>query len=186
MRGLAGCDRGPVTRHPPELAAHHSADELEATGCPPLPPISGFVGRDDGALLFDRITPYRATGTNLYYLQQLLSYAQQDQDATALRTVEEILDDLVCLSLPVARIWGFNDSPNDTSAIRHNPQEGFREADCAGWTRRCSRPSAAASASSSRWSTTGASMAACPRTPPGRRRRRAFRWRTTISSPAHQ
>jgi mannan endo-1,4-beta-mannosidase len=123
----AACDRLPRPA-PPELAAHHPADELEATGCPPLPPISGFVGRDDGALMFDLITPYRATGTNLYYLQQLLSYAQQDQDATALRTVQEILDDLVCLSLPVARIWGFNDSPRDTSAIRHNPDEGFREA----------------------------------------------------------
>jgi mannan endo-1,4-beta-mannosidase len=86
------------------------------------------VGRGDGALLFDLITPYRATGTNLYYLQQLLSYAQQNQDASALRTVHEILDDLVCLSLPVARIWGFNDSPRDTSAIRRNPDEGFREA----------------------------------------------------------
>jgi mannan endo-1,4-beta-mannosidase len=112
------------------LSAPHPADrseELEATGCPPLPPISGFVGRDDGALLYDLIAPYRATGTNLYYLQQLLSYAQQDQDATALRTVSEVLDDLVCLSLPVARIWGFNDSPRDTSAIRHSPEEGFRE-----------------------------------------------------------
>jgi len=121
-----GCNRPPPPP-PPELAAHHPADELEATGCPPLPPISGFVGRNDGALLFDLITPYRATGTNLYYLQQLLSYAQQDQDATALRTVHEILDDLVCLSLPVARIWGFNDSAHDSSAIRRNPDEGFRE-----------------------------------------------------------
>jgi mannan endo-1,4-beta-mannosidase len=85
------------------------------------------VGRHDGALLYDRIAPYRATGTNLYYLQQLLSYAQQNQDATALRAVYEVLDDLVCLSLPVARIWGFNDSPRDTSAIRHSPGEGFRE-----------------------------------------------------------
>jgi len=32
----------------------------------------------------------------------------------------------VCLSLPVARIWGFNDS-KDTSSIRWSPEEGFRE-----------------------------------------------------------
>ena len=38
-----------------------------------------------------------------------------------------MLDDLVCLSLPVARIWGFNDS-KDTSSIRRSPEEGFREA----------------------------------------------------------
>ena len=40
------------------------------TGCPPLPPISGFIGREDAALLIDKITPFRATGTNLYFLQQ--------------------------------------------------------------------------------------------------------------------
>jgi mannan endo-1,4-beta-mannosidase len=84
------------------------------------------VGRDDGALLYDLIAPYRGTGTNLYYLQQLLSYAQQDQDPEALGAVREVLDDLVCLSLPVARIWGFNDT-NDASAIRRSPAEGFRE-----------------------------------------------------------
>ena len=76
------------------------------TGCPPLPPISGFVGRADGALLLNGITPYRATGTNLYYLQQLLSYAQQEQDPLALEAVREVMDNMVCLSLPVARIWG--------------------------------------------------------------------------------
>jgi endo-1,4-beta-mannosidase len=40
--------------------------------------------------------------------------------------VREVLDDLVCLSLPVARIWGFNDS-KDGSSIRRSPEEGFRE-----------------------------------------------------------
>jgi len=40
--------------------------------------------------------------------------------------VHEVLDDLVCLSLPVARIWGFNDS-KDKSSIRRSPAEGFRE-----------------------------------------------------------
>jgi mannan endo-1,4-beta-mannosidase len=125
---LSGC--GDETAAPPSAAPapalEHHAGELEDTGCAPLPPISGFVGRDDGALLLDRVSPYRATGTNLYYLQQLLSYAQQDQDRDALRAVREVLDDLVCLSLPVARIWGFNDS-KDASSIRRSPEEGFRE-----------------------------------------------------------
>jgi mannan endo-1,4-beta-mannosidase len=127
---LAGCGgvEGPAAPAAPEpvAPAHRSGDELEDTGCAPLPPISGFVGREDGALLIDRVSPYRATGTNLYYLQQLLSYAQQDQDRDATRAVREVLDDLVCLSLPVARIWGFNDSA-DKSAIRVSPEEGFRE-----------------------------------------------------------
>ena len=108
----------------PPRRAH--TGELEDTGCPPLPPISGFVGRDDSALLFDRVSPFRATGTNLYYLQQLLSYAQRGDDPSA-GVVREVLDDLVCLSLPVARIWGFNDAPTDSSSIRHNPGDGFRE-----------------------------------------------------------
>ena len=124
---LGGCDLAP---HPAPAApaprrVHHT-DELEDTGCPPLPPISGFVERDDGELLLDLITPFRSTGTNLYYLQQLLSYAQQNGDEEALGAVHEVLDDLVCLSLPVARIWGFNDT-RDSTAIRRSPEEGFRE-----------------------------------------------------------
>jgi mannan endo-1,4-beta-mannosidase len=118
-----GCE---AERPPQDEIAPTHADELTDTGCPPLPPISGFLGRDDGALLLDQLTPFRSTGTNLYYLQQLLSYAQQDHDPQALAAVREVLDDLVCLSLPVARIWGFNDS-KDLSSIRRSPEEGFRE-----------------------------------------------------------
>ena len=123
---LAACDAAPPAPAAPAVPSTDHANELAETGCAPLPPISGFVGRQDGALLFDGFAAYRATGTNLYYLQQLLSYAQQDQDKDALRTVGEVLDDLVCLSLPVARIWGFNDS-KDLSSIRFSPEEGFRE-----------------------------------------------------------
>jgi mannan endo-1,4-beta-mannosidase len=119
----SGCEDEPEGPPPP---LSMNADELLDTGCPPLPPISGFVEREDGVLLLDKVTPFRSTGTNLYYLQQLLSYAQQDHDPQALDAVREVLDDLVCLSLPVARIWGFNDT-KDTSSIRHSPEEGFRE-----------------------------------------------------------
>jgi mannan endo-1,4-beta-mannosidase len=120
----AGCLGG--AEPPPEPPRPEAAEELTDTGCPPLPPIAGFIGRGDGTLLQDAVMPYRSTGTNLYYLQQLLSYAQQDQDPQALQAVREVLDDLVCLSLPVARIWGFNDS-KDASSIRRSPEEGFRE-----------------------------------------------------------
>ena len=113
-----GCGDGEAPAgEPAPQATSARADELVNTGCPPLPPISGFVGRAEGSLLLNGITAYRATGTNLYYLQQLLSYAQQEQDPQALEAVREVLDDLVCLSLPVARIWGFNDS-RDSSSIR--------------------------------------------------------------------
>ena len=121
--GGAGCEDEPPPPAPPNAV---EIDESAITGCPPLPPISGFVGRGDAALLLDSVTPWRSTGTNLYYLQQLLSYAQQDQDPMAMHAVSEVLDDLVCLSLPVARIWGFNDS-KDSSSIRRSPKEGFRE-----------------------------------------------------------
>ncbi|HVZ74087.1 MAG TPA: hypothetical protein VHJ20_17030 [Polyangia bacterium] len=123
----AACEpKAPPPAPPPPSLVLQNVLELEDTGCPPLPPISSFVGREDGALLLDRAFAYRATGTNLYYLQQLLSYAQQDRDREALHAVGEVLDDLVCLSLPVARIWGFNDS-KDSSSIRPSPREGFRE-----------------------------------------------------------
>jgi mannan endo-1,4-beta-mannosidase len=128
LAGALGCggEAPPPPNAPTDPVVAHHAEELEDTGCAPLAPISGFIGRDDGALLIDGVTPYRATGTNLYYMQQLLSYAQQDQDRDALRAIGEVLDDLVCLSLPVARIWGFNDS-KDLSSIRFSPEEGFRE-----------------------------------------------------------
>ena len=81
-----------------------------STDCPPLPPIAGFIQRDEDQLVTSSFTPYRATGTNLYYLQQLLAYAQQDGDDRIFTAVGEVLDDLVCLSLPIARIWAFNDT----------------------------------------------------------------------------
>jgi mannan endo-1,4-beta-mannosidase len=122
---FAACEReAPL---PPAPPAPTFVTELDDTGCLPLPPISSFVGRQDGQLLLDRAFAYRGTGTNLYYLQQLLSYAQQDQDPSALRAVGEVLDDVVCLSLPVVRMWGFNDASKDASSIRWSPREGFRE-----------------------------------------------------------
>ena len=120
----AGCDdEPPAAPSRPTPSRSTRARTPAARRCRRSPASSGA---SDGALLLDSVTPYRATGTNLYYLQQLLSYAQQDQDPQALQAVGEVLDDLVCLSLPVARIWGFNDS-KDTSSIRRSPEEGFRE-----------------------------------------------------------
>ena len=77
---VGGCNDEPPEIEPPNPV---EIDESANAGCPPLPQISGFVGRGDAALLLDSVTPWRATGTNLYYLQQLLSYAQQDQDPHA-------------------------------------------------------------------------------------------------------
>lgn len=113
------------------------AGDLESgSGCPPLPPIVGFISRGDASLMTDGLSPFRATGSNLYYLQQLLTYAQQDSDTKLAAAVGEVLDDLVCLSLPVARVWGFNDTA-DRSAIRRGPdafqESGLRGLDQAIW-----------------------------------------------------
>jgi mannan endo-1,4-beta-mannosidase len=127
--GCEGCGRGQRSddNSQPGAAASLVAADLEsASGCPPLPPISGFVSRGDATLLTEGFSPFRGTGANLYYLQQLLSYAQQDGDGKLAAAVGEVLDDLVCLSLPVARIWGFNDT-FDRSSIRKGPHD-FREA----------------------------------------------------------
>jgi mannan endo-1,4-beta-mannosidase len=117
---------GPACRRrAPEPDRISITESIPATGCPPLPPIAGFIGLREGALVTEWLTPYRATGSNVYYLQQLFTYAQQDGDAKLSNAVTEVLDDLVCLSLPVARLWGFNDG-SDRSTIRNGPHD-FRE-----------------------------------------------------------
>ena len=130
MVAIADCGRA---RHgdddptsPTTSVASESGLYASGSGCPPLPPISGFIGRGDAALLTEGLSPFRGTGSNLYYLQQLLTYAQQDDDPKLAGAVGEVLDDLVCLSLPVARIGGFNDS-QDRSSIRKGPHD-FQEA----------------------------------------------------------
>lgn len=119
------------------LAISVAGGDLESTpGCPPLPPISGFIRRGDATLFTEGMSAYRATGSNLYYLQQLLTYAQQDEDTKLAAAVGEVLEDMVCLSLPVARIWGFNDTA-DRSSIRNGPDDyresGLRGLDQAIW-----------------------------------------------------
>src|SRR3569832_2587107 len=104
----------------PEPDRSSVTESIPATGCPPLPPIAGFISLREGALMTEWLPPYRATGSNVYYLQQLFTYAQQDHDAKLSNAVTEVLDDLVCLSLPVARLWAFNDG-SDRSTIRNGP-----------------------------------------------------------------
>jgi hypothetical protein len=127
--------------HAPAVSV--AGGDLESTpGCPPLPPISGFIRREDDGLFTDGFSAFRGTGTNLYYLQQLLTYAHQDDDAKLGAAVGEVLDDMVCLSLPVARIWGFNDG-SDRSTIRNGPadfrESGLRGLDQAIWEATVSR-----------------------------------------------
>ena len=122
--GVTGCASPPDSPAEPERV--DTTDWPTLAGCPPLPPIVGFIERNDGSLLTSALVPFRGTGSNVYYLQQLFAYAQQDGDPTLASSVADVLDDLVCLSLPVARLWGFNES-NDRSAIRRGPHD-YREA----------------------------------------------------------
>jgi len=121
---------------PPEPDRVDITDWPTLAGCPPLPPIAGFIERGDGTLLTSALQPFRGMGSNVYYLQQLFTYAQQDRNPRLATSVAEVLDDLVCLSLPVARLWGFNES-NDRSAIRRGPhdfrEDGLRGLDQAIW-----------------------------------------------------
>jgi mannan endo-1,4-beta-mannosidase len=133
LLGAPGCSPRPSPSRYRDVSV---VDFPPTRACPLLPPISGFIERDDATLLTGSLMPYRATGTNLYYLQQLLTYAQQDHNPKLVDAVGEVLDDLVCLSLPIARIWGFNDSA-DRSAIRSGPNDyresGLRGLDQAIW-----------------------------------------------------
>ncbi|MDX2022093.1 MAG: cellulase family glycosylhydrolase [Deltaproteobacteria bacterium] len=91
--------------------------------CAPLPPIAGFVQKQ-GAALWVQGRPFRVGGTNAYYLQQLFANAElgeRDSESVALQA----LDTMVCLRLPVARLWAFNEA-RDRSAIRTGPDQ-FRE-----------------------------------------------------------
>lgn len=93
--------------------------------CPALPPMAGFVTRADAALVVGN-RPFRALGANLYYLQQLFSYAQQPGGDRFRMQAEAALDALVCLGIPVARTNAFNDGQDEGSAIRLGP-DAFQE-----------------------------------------------------------
>ena len=99
--------------------------------CAPLPAVTGFVGRDGPHLTVDG-RRFRALGANVYYLQQLFSYAQQDKNDAASAPAREALDHLACMSLPIARIVAFNDT-TDKAGIRPAPgvfrEEGLRGLD---------------------------------------------------------
>jgi mannan endo-1,4-beta-mannosidase len=117
----AGCDDvgldGPAPPSPP---------------CPALPPIESFVRREGSRLLDEAGRPVRALGANIYYLQQLFSYAIQSGDETRAAPALAALDHAVCLRMPVVRTGAFNDS-TDTAAIRPAPgqyrEEGLRGLD---------------------------------------------------------
>ncbi len=88
-----------------------------------MPVPRGFVRKEGTALTLDGL-PFRVGGTNLYYLQQLFTYAElgeRDAESMAL----EALESVACMGLPVLRMWAFNDTL-DRSAIRRGP-DAFRE-----------------------------------------------------------
>lgn len=118
---LAGCaGQGDNFSATPAGQPPDAADDGNTmpVNCSPLPAIEGFVQRD-GLSLTLQGRPFSVGGTNLYYLQQLFANAElgeRDSDSTALQA----LDAMVCLRLPVARIWGFNEA-KDRSVIRSAP-----------------------------------------------------------------
>ncbi len=98
--------------------------------CAPLPAIDGFVSRDRAVLMAGG-RPLRALGANLYYLQQLFTYALGGDDSYAAPALAA-LDRAVCLGMTVIRTNAFNDG-TDRAAIRTQPgvyrEEGLRGLD---------------------------------------------------------
>jgi mannan endo-1,4-beta-mannosidase len=101
--------------------------------CPALPPVDdvGFVAREGSALVADG-RPFRALGANLYYLQQLFTYALGGDEGKAAPALAA-LDLAVCMGMSVVRISAFNDDAGDPAAIRPQPglyrEEGLRGLD---------------------------------------------------------
>jgi mannan endo-1,4-beta-mannosidase len=79
--------------------------------------IDGFVTRDGSSLMLCG-QPFQAMGTNIYYLQSYSVY-----EASKLTSVADGLDDAVRMSLPVVRMWAFNDGGSDPAAIRTAPDK---------------------------------------------------------------
>ena len=104
---------------------------LPVQPCEARMPPATFVRRQ-GPLLLSDGQRFRAVGANLYYLQQLFSYAEQGDAASAL-VAQQALDQAACLGFSVVRAWAFNDS-QDVSSIRRTANE-FREAGLAGLDR---------------------------------------------------
>lgn len=104
----AGCDAAGPPSPPPEPLV---------LPCKRRPPILSPVTRRGAELLLDGST-FRALGGNLYYLQQIFTYGQNDP--AQLAQVTGALDDVSCFSMNVVRTLAFNDT-QDTAAIRSAP-----------------------------------------------------------------
>jgi len=105
----------------------------DAGGCPPATPaqapagvtplraINAFVTRD-GSTLSLCGQPFQVLGTNVYYAQSYLCYGDGDK-----QRVIEAFDDMVRMSLPVARIWAFYDGGSGDSATIRSAPGTYRE-----------------------------------------------------------
>jgi mannan endo-1,4-beta-mannosidase len=115
-------DAGDPTQPPPptRTEALDPPWTLPGLPCKPRPMATSFVRREGGDLLLDG-RRFRAVGANLYYLQQLYTYALQGQENIRFgQEASRALDGVLCADIPVVRAWAFNDG-SDTSAIRSAP-----------------------------------------------------------------
>ena len=82
------------------------------SGATPFRTIDGFVTREGSSLTLCG-QPFQVMGSNMYYLQSYSVY-----ESSKLSSVADGLDDAVRMSLPVIRMWAFNDGSTDSAAIR--------------------------------------------------------------------
>jgi mannan endo-1,4-beta-mannosidase len=118
--GACADDAGDPLGVPPptRVAALDPPWTLPGLPCKPRPMSTSFVRREGGDLVLDG-RRYRAVGANLYYLQQLYSYALQGHTRFG-EEATRALDGVLCADIPVVRAWAFNDT-TDTSSIRSAP-----------------------------------------------------------------
>lgn len=126
---LTACDP-PEGGEPTQSPVVRTGD-IPSVPCPARGEVTGpFVTRRGSQLLLDG-RPWQAVGGNVYYLQQLLAYAEQGNPALGMPALEA-LEHMNCLGMSVVRAWAFNDS-QDSSSIRTSPgvyrEEGLRGLD---------------------------------------------------------
>jgi mannan endo-1,4-beta-mannosidase len=91
------------------------------SGVTPFRAIEGFVTRNGSSLSLCG-QPFQALGSNLYYVQSYSVY-----EAGNLRTVADGFDDAVRMSMPVMRIWAFNETPSGDDAVIRKVPNSYNE-----------------------------------------------------------
>lgn len=116
---LAAC--GDDQSAPPLGQGDAGADGLPpAALCAPRAEAPRVVVTRAGSELRVSERPFRAVGTNLYFLQELATRALRGQTDAA-QQLAEVLDEAACRGFTVVRTWGFSDDSRKDAVMRSAP-----------------------------------------------------------------